>query len=281
MIEIVFLYTLALIWIIFATIQDLKKREVANWLNFSLIIFALGFRLFFSLFSEVGFRFLYEGLIGLGIFFILGNLLYYGKLFAGGDAKLFIALGAVLPFSTDLLVNIQNFITFLLVFFIVSAVYSFVFSLSIGLKNFKRFRKEFGFLFRKNRKLIYAPMFLGLLFMVLGFVNIFLFILGIFIFILPYFYIYAKAVDEAFMIKKTQVSNLREGDWLYRDVRVGGKTIKTNWDGLKKKEIRLIRKEKKFVLIRQGIPFTPVFLFGFLIFIYLVKTDLLQSFGLL
>jgi len=154
------------------------------------------------------------------------------------------------------------------------AINSFVFSLSIGLKNFKRFRKEFGLLFRKNRKLIYAPMYLGLLFMILGFINIFLFILGIFIFILPYFYIYAKAVDEAFMIKKTPVSNLGEGDWLYRDIRVDGKIIKTSWDGLKKKEIRLIRGKKKFVLIRQGIPFTPVFLFGFLIFVYLLRGSL-------
>ena len=31
---------------IFAVVQDLKKREIANWVNFSLIIFALGFRFF-------------------------------------------------------------------------------------------------------------------------------------------------------------------------------------------------------------------------------------------
>jgi len=50
------------------------------------------------LFSEAGFGFFYQGLIGLGIFFVLGNALYYGRMFAGGDAKLMIALGAVLPF---------------------------------------------------------------------------------------------------------------------------------------------------------------------------------------
>ena len=102
MLEVIFLIVLGLIWIVFATLQDLKEREVANWLNFSLIIFALGFRFFFSLFAEQGFSFFYQGLIGLGIFFIVGNGLYYARVFAGGDAKLMIALGTILPLSYNL-----------------------------------------------------------------------------------------------------------------------------------------------------------------------------------
>ena len=118
MFEVIFLFVLALIWIVFATIQDLRKREVANWLNFSLIIFALGFRFFYSLFSDIGFNFLYQGLIGFGIFFILGNLLYYGKMFAGGDAKLMIALGAVLPFSVVFRENLEIFLLFFVYVFL-------------------------------------------------------------------------------------------------------------------------------------------------------------------
>src|SRR3972149_7618794 len=98
MFEIIFLFVLALIWIIFATIQDVRTTEIANWLSFSLIAFALAFRFFYSLFIE-NFSFFYQGLIGLGIFFVLGNMLYSGKMFAGGDARLFIALGAILPIS--------------------------------------------------------------------------------------------------------------------------------------------------------------------------------------
>jgi len=106
MLETIFLISLGLIWIIFAVVQDLKKREIANWLNFSLVIFALGFRLFYSLFGEFGYEFFYQGLIGFGVFFLLGNLLYYGKVFAGGDAKLMISLGAIIPFSKSLFTNI-------------------------------------------------------------------------------------------------------------------------------------------------------------------------------
>ena len=141
----IFLIVLALIWVLFASIQDLKKRMVSNWLNFSLIIFALGFRFFYSLFESNSFAFFYQGLIGLGIFFVIGNLLYYGKLFAGGDAKLMIALGAVLPLSDVFLVNLRIFALFFLIFFFVSAIYGIIWSIFLVLstKNFKVYGKEF------------------------------------------------------------------------------------------------------------------------------------------
>src|SRR3989304_496776 len=98
MFHIIFLVVLMLIWLVFAVIQDLRTREIANWLNFSLIVFALGFRFFYELFSDINFVFFYQGLLGLGIFFVLGTLLYYGRIFAGGDAKLMMSLGRILPF---------------------------------------------------------------------------------------------------------------------------------------------------------------------------------------
>jgi Flp pilus assembly protein protease CpaA len=43
-----FLIILAGIWLVIASLQDIKKREVPNWLNFSLIIFALGYRAIYA-----------------------------------------------------------------------------------------------------------------------------------------------------------------------------------------------------------------------------------------
>src|SRR3989344_8973559 len=96
MFEVIFLFFLALIWLIFAAVNDLRKTEIPNWLNFSLVIFAIIFRLFFSLFTE-NFYFLWYGLIGLVAFFVLGHLFYLGRIFAYGDTKLMISLGAILP----------------------------------------------------------------------------------------------------------------------------------------------------------------------------------------
>ena len=237
MYEVIFLIVLALVWVIFATIQDIRTREVANWLSFSLIIFALGFRFFYSLFSEASFGFFYQGLIGLGIFFVLGNALYYGRMFAGGDAKLMIALGAVLPFSEIFKINLRIFMLFLIIFLFIGAFYGLIVSLYLGLKNFKKFRKEFSKRFKKAKKLIYVSLFIGLIFMILGFLESLIFYFGFLFFVLPYFYLYAKSVEEVCMIRKIKTKYLTEGDWLYNDLKVGNKTIKASWDGLGKKEI--------------------------------------------
>jgi len=282
MIEVIFLVVLAFIWIIFATIEDLKKREIANWLSFSLIIFALGFRFFYSLFSTTaqGFSFFYQGLIGLGIFFVIGNLLYYGKMFGGGDTRLMFSLGVILPFSQSFLVNIRIFVLFFLIFLFAGAIYGLVASLYIGLRNFKNLKKQFKKYFNKNRKKLYLIMGLALVLMVLGIKQPFLFAIGVLIFVFPYLFIYAKAVDESCMIKEIKTNKLTEGDWLYKDVKIGKKMIKADWEGLDKEDIRKLKKRYKKILVRQGIAYSPVFLISFLIIvcIYFKFPELLNFF---
>ncbi len=265
MIEMIFLFVLAFVWIIVATVQDLKTREITNWLNFSLIIFALGFRFFYVLFSGEGYGFFYQGLIGLGIFFIFGNLFYYGRMFAGGDAKLMIALGAVLPFYDNFSSNLKVFALFFALFLFAGAIYGLSISLVLSLRNFKDFRKEFFVQLKKNKKRIYFVMVLSLGLMVLGFVEKALFTLGIVLFVLPYFYIYAKAIDERCMVRKIKVSQLREGDWLYKELKIGKGKIKPSWGGLSKKEVVAIKKKYRAVFTKQGIAFSPAFLISFII----------------
>lgn len=281
MLEVIFLLVLAVVWIIFAVVQDLKKREVANWLNFSLIIFALGFRFFYCLFSSEanGFSFFYQGLIGLGVFFVIGNLLYYGRMFAGGDAKLMIALGTILPFSESFFTNMKIFILFFITFLFAGAFYSLTISVILSLKNLRKFKKEFNKQLRIKKKLVYLFLSFGIILMIFGFIENLLFYFGILVFILPYLYIYAKAIDESCMAKKIKTNQLTEGDWLYKDLKIGKKIIKANWDGLSKKDIREIKKNYNKVKIKQGIPFTPVFLISFviLILIYFLKFDLWNS----
>jgi len=276
MFEVVFLICLALVWLVFASLQDLKQREVANWLNFSLIVFALGFRFFWSLFLGNGqdFMFFYQGLIGLGIFFVVGNLFYYSRLFAGGDAKLMIALGPILGFSSNFISNVKIYFVFLFVYLIVGMFYGIVWSFGLSLRNWKAFQKEFARVFYKNSKSVIGVSFLGLVLIGFGMWNFVFSYFGLLILFVPYLYVFAKAVDEACMINKVSVKELVEGDWLYRDVRIGKKLIKANWDGLSKEEIELLRKKNKTVLIRQGVPFVPVFLITFLILIYIWFTKM-------
>lgn len=274
--EIIFLVILALVWLIFASLQDIKKREIANWLNFSLIIFALGFRFFLSLFSQ-NFNFFYQGLIGLGIFFILGNLLYYGKLFAGGDAKLMISLGTVLPFSESLIINLRIFSLFIFLFLFVGGIYGIIWSIILSLKNFSKFKQKFSDYFQVYKKRMYVLMIIGLFFMIVGFFESLFLLVGIFIFLMPYFYLYAKAVDESCMVKFVNPKFLTEGDWIYQNIKVGKKTIRAKWEGLSKEEISLLKKSGKKVRIKYGIPFAPVFLISFALLVLFYKWVLLWN----
>lgn len=268
MYEVIFLSALALIWIIFASVQDLKFREVANWLNFSLIVFALGFRFFWCLFSDSGFAFFYQGLIGLGIFLVLGNLFYYGRLFAGGDAKLMIALGAVLPFYSDFSSNLKVFIAFFVLFIFAGAVYGIIWSVYLLVKDYNLIKKEFAKYFKLFRILVFISVGFGVLFLIFGFFNSIFLILGGFLLVVPFLFVFAKSVESCCMIVKIPTRNLREGDWLFKNLKIGKKTIKANWEGLENSEIKLIKKHFKEVQVKQGIPFVPVFLISFFILAY-------------
>ncbi len=260
-----FLFLLGLFWVIFATIEDLKTHEVADWLNYSLIVFALVFRFFYSLFGSVGFSFFYDGLIGLGLFFLIGNLFYYSRIFAGGDAKLLMALGAVLPLSYGFLNNIYNLVYFLFIFLVCGSFYGLGVSLTLGIKNWKIVKKEFRKQFGKFKLGVYLSLIIAIFIALIGlFIDNLLFVLAIIVFVLPYLYIYAKSVDECAMVRSVKPLSLEVGDWLYRDVKIGKKIIKATWNGLTKNEISLLIKNGENVYVRYGIPFVPVFLISYI-----------------
>lgn len=270
----VFLIILGLIWITFAVVQDLRKREIANWLNFSLAIFALGFRLFYSLFEGEGFSFFLQGVIGFLVFFVIGNLLYYGKVFAGGDAKLMISLGAVIPFSETISFNLNLVLVFFLLFLVAGALYGLVFGGILALRSKKKFSKEFLRQFHKGKWIVYLSIIFSIFLIGVSFFETISLYLAILIFIFPYIYFSAKAIDESCMIRKIDVNSLTEGDWLYNDISIGKKMIKAKWSGLTNGEIDFLKKHKQFILIRQGIPFSPVFLISYLVLIFISFNEL-------
>jgi Flp pilus assembly protein protease CpaA len=265
----VFLIILALIWVIFAVVADLKTREIPNWLNFSLIIFAFGARFFYSLFNE-NLNFLVQGAFGFAVFFLLANALYFGRFFAGGDAKLMMALGPVIPFGADFLSNLNFFLSFLLLFFVAGAIFGFISVLYFSFRGFGKIKKDFFKNMKANRKIFFVFMGIGLVFMLIGFAEKLLFVLGILLFVFPYLYFYTKTIDNCFLIMRINSKELTEGDWLYKRVKVGKSFIEPKWEGLSKENIRVIRKKFRFVYIRRGLEFSPVFLISFVIFTYFV-----------
>jgi len=264
-----FLIILGFFWILGAVLQDLKRREVDNIWNFSLIFFAIAYRASFSIYDN-DYWFLLNGIIGFVIFLVLGNVFYYLRVFAGGDAKLMIALGPILPFSYNWITNFKIFGLFIFLFLITGSVYVLIWSIILMLKNWKKFKKECIKQIKIYKKMIFISIFFFILWLVIGIlVKSSLVILGLVIILFPVLFIFAKSVEESCMIKSTNPLNVTEGDWLYHDVLVKGKKIKADWDGVSRNELFLIRKRRNKILIKQGIPFTPGFLFGFVVLVYL------------
>ena len=233
----------------------MKTREVANWLNFSLIAGALVYRGFYSLIYS-DWNFFVLGVLGFAVFFVLAQAFYYGRVFAGGDAKLLMGYGVLLPYRNyiDLLLIGGGFVILL---FLIGALWSLAYSVLIVKRNWGKFRKELlGKLRRAKWIFVFYSILLLFLIMLLGRVGgVFWALFGI----LYLMFIYVNSLEKC-MIKKVNAKDLREGDWLENDVKIGRYVIRKSVHGLSLREIERLRKAKKIVLIKDGIPFTPAFL---------------------
>ena len=269
-----FLIIIALIWIIFATITDIKKREVPDWLNYSLIAIGLGSRLIYS-FILNNYSYILYGLIGFIIAFAIANLMYYTKQWGGGDSKLLMGLGAMfgsyqsieivnslnkLPFLATLLINI----------FIAGAFYGLFYCSYLGIKNKKQFLIEF-----KKQNFKYLKIIsLALLLLIIPSIVLFNYPLSLIISILLIFLLISlfsiyiiRIIENISFYKMIDINMLTPGDWLVNDIVKNKKIIcKTRNIGLTKEDILNLKKNKiKKVLIKEGIPFVPSFLLGFII----------------
>lgn len=261
------LIILALVWLTFAVIQDFKYREIANWLNFSLIIFAMAIRLFYSIFTN-NYTYILFGLFGLGVFFLIAHLFYYARIFAGGDAKLLIALGAVLPFANTLYENTLIFIVFIIALLFTGGLYTLAYSLALVFVNKNKFIKEFKKQFYQFKNYFFIAIAIAFLLIISSLIlkNIILAFLSFIIFILPFLFIYTKAIEKTYMLNYTETSKLTIGDWLAEPITINNKVIEPYWEGLSEEQLKLIQTHyHKKVLLKQGIPFSPSFLMAFLI----------------
>jgi Flp pilus assembly protein protease CpaA len=257
-----FLFWLFFVGIVVASLQDLKRREVDNFLNLFLLssslvyVFCMGF---FT--NDVGIIFL--AIASLIILFVFMNAFYYGGVFAGGDAKLLFAMSAFFV-GISFFETFFNIGIFLFLLMLSGSVYGLAYSSVLYFRDFRRVNKEI-------RKAVIRPwarvcVIFGAALIFLGIFSWPLLIFGILFFLLPILYVFAKGLETVCMVKVVKGSELREGDWLVDDVRVGKKVIRANFEGLSLEDIKLLRKRN--VKIKEGLPFVPAFLIAFLIYVF-------------
>ncbi len=258
-----FLFWLFLIGIIVASIQDLKRQEVDNWLNLFLLVISFSLLFFKSVFENESSLFLQAGFF-LFMMYFLANLFYHGRVFAGGDAKLLVAMTALF-ITGSFGSTMGNIVTFVFFLMVSGSVYGFIYSLILYFKNFKKVNVEIKKEIR-NPLFIYALM-AGISLMIMGFVQWVFIPISILFLFFPLLYVFAKGLERVSMVRTVSGKDLREGDWLVKDVAVGRKVVRVDWDGLSLEDLELMKNLKK-VKIKGGLPFVPAFLIAFFLYTF-------------
>ncbi|MFA6460627.1 MAG: A24 family peptidase [Candidatus Woesearchaeota archaeon] len=270
LIEVV-LSVVTLFALVVASYCDLKWREVPDWLSYGLIFSGLGIRTIFSL-SSGDWNILLSGALGFGVFFLFACILYYSHQWGGGDSKLLMGMGGIIGITYPLTNSSLDLFWFFLALLSLGAIYGLVWIVGLSIKQRKKFLPEFKKNFNEHRKLQLWLVIISVLLLILFLVGLkygFSFIWPIILFPLVVFYLflYVTTVENSCFILKRKISDLTEGDWLAEEVKLKDKTI------MKKKtlekedldQLLKLNKENKleFVMVREGVPFVPSFLLGY------------------
>lgn len=190
--------------------------------------------------------FLYSLLIGTAV--LAGGLILYknGK-WGGADAWILAAIFYMIPVANNGIFLIDYMYNLL----IVSSAYTIVYAIALGLAN----RYVFSFFFRdlrNNAKIIAIS--LASLAAVFALIYVYMLpgtftnMIGMLAFLL-FFWRYAQVIEKKVFTKRIPARNVRVGDVLQSMI----------WRGLTYEEVRKIRKQKKTVVIKEGMRFVPVF----------------------
>ncbi|MBL7051615.1 MAG: prepilin peptidase [Nanoarchaeota archaeon] len=267
----IILISISLIVLLVASIFDLKTREIPDLLSYSFIASVLGIRLIYSLFTN--FSFFFYGLLGLIIMFAFGFLLYYLKQWGGGDAKLFMGLGAA--FADFYIFDIPFLAILLVLVLFVGAIYAFTWASTLFIKHRKKSFKNFKKLLIKYKYYRFATLSLATIFVIIALISsnlrLFATILALSLLLLFYLFIFIKVVEKQSFKKLLPLSQITEGDWLAKDVIHNNKIICSKKEPcLDNKQIKNLKKHNiRKVWIKIGIPFVPAIFIAFLITIIL------------
>ncbi len=262
--------TVVLLALIIGSISDLKHHEVPDWLSFGLIFTGIGLRLIASA-NNQDWLILAYGFLGLAACFIISLAMFYTGQWGGGDSKLLIGIGAMIGLDFK---GFPTLALFLINTLILGGFYGIGFSIYLGIRHKREFRKEIKQVY--SNKIMRLFSILSFLSLILSLALIFilkdvptklLFLSLSTIFVIAiHTWIFMKAVEKVSMFKERPVEDLAEGDWIAKTIFAKGKKLVGPKDlGINKKQIELLKRYRiKKVLIKEGIPFVPSFFLGYL-----------------
>jgi len=273
----IILITITLIALVISSITDIKKREVPDFLSYSLLSIAIFSKALETLIENSFIPVLYAT-VGFAIYFSLGLIMYYTKQWGGGDSKLLMSLGIILSqYPNSLLtyfnpnLNIPLLLSFFINMLLAGSIYGIIYSIALAIKNKNRFNQEMK---KINKKILKYFTFIAIIIFLISFlintseIKLVMFLISIILILVPYFLILIKVVEKSCMIKEILVDKLTEGDWIIGNIySKNRKLVYSNKSlGVTSEQIQQIKKLNiKKITIKEGIPFTPSFLVAFII----------------
>jgi len=258
--------------LIIATITDIKKLEIPDWLNYAGIIAGIGMHLILSA-QQWSIWPIASSIIGLVIAFGLACLMFYTGQWGGGDSKLLMAMGAMIGFQAD---KLGTGTSFLINLIFVGGAWGVVWTFYMAAKNWKDFIKEFKKIRQQKpfTTLRILTLLIATFMIIISFILIELQLqmisLALITYALCYLTIIIKATEKSSMHKWITPDQLTEGDWILQPVKADGIIIKPEKLGLKKEQVKKIQqlyKQNKIskVLVKYGVPFAPAFLIAYIL----------------
>ncbi len=259
-----------LLALIIGSISDFKHHEVPDWLSFGLIFTGLGLR-FVASANSLDWLILGSGILGLAICFLISLAMFYTGQWGGGDSKLLMGLGAMIGLDLN---GFPTLAIFLINTLVLGGFYGMGFSIYLGIKHKREFAKEIKHTYSNQTIRLFSLLsVLSLITSIILFftinnasLNFLILALAIIFVIAIHTFIFMKSVEKVSMFKEKSIKELTEGDWIAKNIFVKGKRLAGPKDlGISKKQIALLKRYKiRKVLVKEGIPFVPSFLLGYL-----------------
>ena len=262
-----------------ACYEDIKKKEIYDYLNFSLAFFIMTIAALDALFTGSILPLKYAG-FGLLLGFALGSLLYYLGIWGGGDAKFLIGFSAasfyMLPFTNSTLPSgvslfIEEYLTIIFqTIFNVISNYILIVNIAVGCY-------IIYFITKRREEEIIKNSLVHLLLIILFTIGlltsqqpVIMLIIGLLAFLLVFFgndYLFYSL----YFTKKKNLHQLQQGEIV--DSQISGLKYDEIKFGLEKEHLHKIKNQKdKSVVVRKILPLSLIVSLNFIVYLFAVLT---------
>ena len=269
MLEIISITTVVIL--VAAAYTDIRTLEVPDWLNYAGIAAGLGIHLIVSA-QEWALWPIISSALGLLAGFLIACLMFYTGQWGGGDAKLLMAVGALLGIEANKFALSTSFIINLV---FVGGAWVLAYAIFLAVKNRKKMLKTSRAIARHTpyKRLRKSTILTTLTLILAAFIfpqaRDQIILLAALCYLLGFLTLFMKTIELAALHQWVTPDKLTEGDWIVHAIQIGNTKIDPPRLGLEKKELKQLQnwhkaKKIKHVLVRYGVPFTPAFLLSYI-----------------